>query len=102
MASPSVYELSASNGSNSVLTAAKGTYILNDTSLFNAEKVRAIVVLEDTVFNSIKHFGSALEVKTDYIAASGTAVKAGAIITPFNQQLFGAIELTSGSVALVL
>lgn len=102
MSSPSVYELSARNGSDSVLTAAKGAYILNDTSTYTTERVRAIVVLEDTVFNSIKHFGSAIEVKGDYIAATATAVKAGAIITPFNQQLFGSVKLTSGSVALVL
>jgi len=99
MASPSVYQLSASNGSDSVLTAAKGTYVLNSTTAY-AKNVRAIVVLEDTVFDHIKTGGN--DVKSTYIATPATAVKAGAIITPFNQAVFTSVKLTSGSVALVL
>lgn len=99
MASPSVYELSASNGSDSVLTASKGTYILNNTTDY-ISNVRAIVVLEDTVFTHIKIGGS--DVKSTYIATPATAVKAGAIITPLNQAVFKGIKLTSGSVNLVL
>lgn len=80
------------------LVANKGTFILNNTD----EKTGtfdAIVVLEDTVFNAIKINGT--DVKSSYIAATGTAVKAGAIITPTGVQKFSAVDLTSGSVALV-
>ena len=80
------------------LVANKGTFILNNTD----EKTGvfdAIVVLEDTVFNAIKIAG--VDVKSSYIAATGTAVKAGAIITPTGTQTFSAVDLTSGSVALV-
>jgi hypothetical protein len=80
------------------LVANKGTFILNNTD----EKVGifdAIVVLEDTVFNAIKVAGS--DVKSTYIAATGTAVKAGAIITPLGVAKFSAVDLVSGSVALV-
>jgi len=100
MSSPTVFELSAGNGSTSVVSGGNGTFILNNT----AEKVfpcRAIVVLQDTVFASIKHIGSATDVKGNYIAAVATAVKAGAIITPANGNIFEKITLTSGSVALV-
>jgi hypothetical protein len=100
MASPSVYELSNPNGSNSVISASKGSFILNNT----AEKVftcRAIVVLQDTVFASIKHLNNAADFKANYIAAVSTAVKAGAIITPADGNIFEKITLTSGSVALV-
>lgn len=85
--------------SQSVLTAQQGTFIVNNT----VEKTvnhDAIVVLEDTVFNSIKVAGS--DVKSSYIAATGTAVKAGAIIRPLNGAKFSGVRLTSGSVILVL
>ena len=100
MASPTVFELSASNGSNSVVSGGNGTFILNNT----AEKTftcRAIVVLQDTVFTSIKHLGSASDVKANYIAAVSTAIKAGAIITPADGNIFQKVALTSESVALV-
>lgn len=80
------------------LVANRGTFILNDTN----EKTGifdAIVVLEDTVFNTIKIAG--VDKKSDYIAAPATAVKAGAIITPTGVLQFSAVDLTSGSVALV-
>jgi hypothetical protein len=39
----------------------------------------------------------------DYITTSATAVKAGALITPFDKQkTFVNIDLTSGSVSLIL
>ncbi len=83
----------------SVISASQGTFIVNDTT----EKTilhDAIVVLEDTVFNSIKIGG--VDVKSSYIAATGTAVKAGAIIRPTEAQKFSAVDLVSGSVCLVL
>jgi hypothetical protein len=83
----------------SVISANQGTFIVNDT---NEKTVAhdAIVVLEDTVFNSIKIGG--VDVKSSYIAATGTAVKAGAIIRPTDAQKFSAVDLVSGSVCLVL
>ena len=84
---------------DSVLVAQQGTFIVNNT----VEKVvshDAIVVLEDTVFNSIKIGG--VDVKSSYISTTGTAVKAGAIIRPINAQKFSAVDLVSGSVCLVL
>ena len=84
---------------NEILVANQGTFIVNDT---NEKTVAhdAIVVLEDTVFNSIKIGG--VDVKSSYIAATGTAVKAGAIIRPTEAQKFSAVDLVSGSVCLVL
>ena len=83
----------------SVISANQGTFIVNDT---NEKTIThdAIVVLEDTVFNAIK-IGS-VDVKSSYIAATGTAVKAGAIIRAINGQQFSAVDLVSGSVCLVL
>jgi len=83
----------------SVISASQGTFIVNTTDLVEVLH-DAIVVLEDTVFNSIKIGG--VDVKSTYIAATGTAVKAGAIIRPTEAQKFSAVELTSGSVCLVL
>lgn len=102
MASPSVYELSNPNGSNSVISASKGTFILNNTNKYADNPIRAIVVLQDTVFNTISHLNILGNVASTYIGTPATAVKAGAIITPIENKLFTDIQLTSGSVALVL
>ena len=88
-----------SSTDTSVMAASQGTFILNNTT----EKTilhDAIVVLEDTVFASIKIAG--VDVKAEYIGTPGTAVKAGAIIRPTNARQFSAVDLTSGSVILVL
>jgi len=85
--------------SNSVLTAQQGTFIVNNTTEKTVNH-DVIVVLEDTVFNTIKVAGT--DVKSTYIAATATAVKAGAIIRPINGAKFSGVKLTSGSVCLVL
>lgn len=82
-----------------IMTAGQGTYVVNDTNE-KAVSHDAILTLEDTVFTAIK-IGST-DVKSDYIAATGTAVKAGAFIRPQNGAKFSAVELASGSVILVL
>jgi hypothetical protein len=64
------------------LVANNGTYIVN------------------TIFASIKTAG--VDTKSTYIAAPATALKAGAIITPISDLQFSGVQLTSGSVALVL
>ena len=90
-----------SNTSNLLreVVADKGTYIVNDAT--EATKTAdAIVVLEDTVFTSIKIGG--VDAKSNYISTPATAVKAGAIITPTGNLQFSGLQLTSGSVALIL
>jgi hypothetical protein len=84
---------------NEILIAGQGTFILNNTTEFTGN-FDAIVVLEDTVFNSIKIAGN--DVKTSYIGTPATAVKAGAIIRPTSAQKFSGVKLTSGSVTIVL
>lgn len=81
------------------LVANKGTFILNNTNEFTGV-IDAIVVLEDTVFNSVKIANT--DVKTDYIGTPATAVKAGAILTPKADLKFSGVDLVSGSVAIVL
>ena len=83
----------------SVLSAAQGTYIVNGPSAVEMS-CDAIVALEDTLFNIIK-IGET-DVKNDYIQDSSIAVKAGAIIRPLNGAKFSEVRLTSGSVILVL
>ena len=84
---------------NSVLTAQQGTFIVNNT-VARTVNHDAIIVLEDTVFSAIRVAGT--DVKSTYIAATGTAVKAGAIIRAINGAKFSGVTLTSGSVCLVL
>ena len=85
--------------SQSVLSAAQGTYIVNGTSAVQMS-CDAIVALEDTVFNHIK-IGET-DVTSEYIQDPAIAVKAGAIIRPINAAKFTDVRLTSGSVILVL
>ena len=80
------------------LVASKGVFIVNNTTEKTAT-IAGVLVLEDTVISSLKVAGS--DVKSSYIAATGTAVKAGAYITGIGVN-FSGITLTSGSVALVL
>ena len=84
---------------NEILIAKKGTFVLNNTTE-KTVNVNAIVVLEDTVFNTIKIAGS--DVKSTYIAKTDTAVKAGAIIRATAAQQFSGVKLTSGSALLIL
>lgn len=85
--------------SQSVLSAAQGTYIVNTTSDVNIS-CDAIVCLEDTIFDVIQI--DDIDVLSDYIQNKSIAVKAGAIIRPFNGKKFSGLTLTSGSVILVL
>lgn len=85
---------------NEIATAAAGTIILNGTDAYT-DPVSAIYVLEDTVFNALDDAGG--NDKDDYITDSSIAIKAGALLTPFDKQkTFVNIDLTSGSVALIL
>lgn len=85
---------------NEILTASAGTIVINDTDSYTSP-VSAIYVLEDTVFATLTD--AAGNDKDDYITTSATAVKAGALITPFDKQkTFVNIDLTSGSVVAIL
>ena len=85
--------------SQSVLSAAQGTFIVNGTDPV-VMSCDAIVALEDTLFSHIK-IGETY-VTGDYIYDPSIAVKAGAIIRPLNGAKFTEVRLTSGSVILVL
>lgn len=85
--------------SQSVLSAAQGTYIVNTTDAV-VKSCDAIVALEDTEIDYIIING--IDVTTDYIQDSSTAIKAGAIIRPLNGAKFNEIHIMSGSVILVL
>ena len=82
-----------------LLVASQGTVIVNDT---NEKTISydAIFVLEDTVFNSIKVAG--VDIKAELITTPATSVKAGAMIRCTGARKFSAVDLTSGSVALIL
>ncbi len=82
-----------------ILVASQGTIVVNDTTEKTAT-FDAIFVLEDTVFNSIKVAG--VDIKSDLITTPGTAVKAGAMLRASGGRKFSAVDLTSGSVVLIL
>lgn len=83
----------------SILAAMQGTYIINDTNAW-AGHADAVYVLEDTVFNVLTD--SEGLVKGNYISTPATAVKAGTLIRPLADATFTNVDLTSGSVALIL
>jgi len=81
------------------LVADQGTIILNDTTEV-IKTIDRIVVLENTEFTYINVNNH--DVTSDYIADKTTPVRAGAIITPIDDLQFNGVQLTSGSVVLVL
>jgi hypothetical protein len=85
---------------NEILSAAAGTIVLNDTSEYTG-RVAAIHVIGDAVFTTLNDAKG--NTKTNYITTPATAVKAGAMLTPFDKQNeFSTVKLASGSVVLVL
>lgn len=94
------------NSYGEILTARGGSYILNNTIGYTGQ-FYAVVTLEDTEFNKLyTEDRNGIENQlalNDHIAEPLNVIKAGAIITPmdFNAP-FSYIELSSGSVALIL
>ncbi len=82
------------------ISGTHGTFVVNNTTR-KAGTFTGILTLEDTVFSKIEVDESTTDVKADYIAATGTAVKAGALIKPVGDSNFSAVTLTSGSVVLI-
>ena len=82
-----------------IISGLQGTKVVNDVTELTQD-FDTIVTLEDTVFTSIKIGG--VDVKGEYVTTPATAVKAGAIIRPTQNQVFSGVQLTSGSVAIVL
>lgn len=80
------------------LAYIRGTYIVND-SLTVTKNFCAIEVLQDTVFSSIKQ--GTTDIKDQLISDETATVKAGAIISK-KDVVFSSVQLTSGSVLLVL
>jgi hypothetical protein len=82
-----------------IISGLQGTKVVNDATELTQD-FDTIVTLEDTVFASIKIGG--VDVKGEYVTTPATAVKAGAIIRPTQNQVFSGVQLTSGSIAIVL
>jgi len=83
------------------MSAAKGTYLINDTTEA-VVKCDSFLVLEDTVIARIEINGvTGTDVKDDYISTPATAIKAGAFFSSHGSDQFTAITLTSGSVIVI-
>ena len=86
--------------SQELMSAQAGVIIVNDTTAV-VNQFHAVYVLEDTIFATLDD--EAGRDVGDYITTPLTAVKAGAMITPFDRNNpFREIELTSGSVSIIL
>jgi hypothetical protein len=93
------------NSYGEILTARGGSFVLNNNDEYTGI-VYAISVLQDTVFSVLETTdsnGIDADVLNDHFADASLAIKAGALITPMDiAKPFSKIELTSGSVVLVL
>lgn len=89
-------------GQQEILTKASmlgsSTVVLNNASPITGE-FESIVVLEDTIFNSLIVNGG--EVLSSLVTTPATAVRAGAIISWGQGQFFTTVRINSGSVLLV-
>lgn len=81
------------------IAAAQGSYVVNDTTEAT-KSFDCLMVLEDTVFTSLKVGG--VDKLSEYVSTVGNAVKAGCIIRAKDAGKFSGVQLTSGSVMLVL
>lgn len=85
---------------NEILSAAAGTVVLNDTNAYTGN-IAAIYIIGDAVFTTLNDAKG--NDKADYITTPATAVKAGAMLTPFDKQnAFTTVQLASGSAILIL
>jgi hypothetical protein len=93
------------NSYGEILTARGGSFVLNNTDEYTGI-VYAISVLQDTIFATLETTdsnGIDADVLNDHFSDASLAIKAGALITPMDiAKPFSKIELTSGSVVLVL
>lgn len=93
------------NSYGEILTARGGSFVLNNTDVYEG-LFYAIAVLQDTIFDTLETTdsnGIESNVLNDHFADATLAIKAGAMITPMDiAKPFSKIELTSGSVVLVL
>lgn len=83
------------------IAATPGTYVVNDNAAFTDLKFYAFYVAEDTTVASLSVNGGANNVVGDYISATGTPLKGGVIIS-CRQGHFSGIQLSGGSVSLML
>ena len=82
-----------------VMAGQLGTKVVNNTTELTLDSC-GIVVLEDTIFTSIKVAG--VDKKSDYITNTAIAIKAGAIFRPIGGGKFSGVKLASGSVSIIL
>lgn len=84
-----------------LISGARGTYVVNNGTEFT-KPAMAYYVAEDTI-SVIKVAG--VDVTSSYVAATGTALKAGVFLVPradLGHTLFSAVDVTSGSVVALL
>ncbi len=84
------------------IATVPGTYVVNDNTAEEDLKFHAFYVAEDTTIASLSvNGGNTVNVVGDYISTPGTALKAGVIVS-CRQGYFSAIQLSGGSVSLIL
>ncbi len=84
------------------VAAGNGTYTVNDTTQVTNKDFNGIYFAEDSVIANLYVNDGGSDIKANYISTPATAVKAGTIITTTGDDHFSAIQLTSGSVTLIL
>jgi len=85
-----------------LMAAEDGVVVVNDTTAYTAKRFNAFYVSEDTVIGNLEVNGVVADVTANYITTPATGIKAGVLVTSFGDDVFSAITLTSGSVALIV
>lgn len=80
------------------LVANNGTYLVNKAGTIGVNFDK-IIFLEDSKISQLDTDSTNI---SDYIADETKFIKAGAFLTPKNDEVFNFIELISGSVLLIL
>ena len=85
------------------MSAEDGVVVVNDTTEYDARRFNGFYVSEDAIIARLEINGdTATDVKDDYFTTPANGVKKNVTITALGADVFSAITLTSGEVALIL
>lgn len=89
------------NSWNEILTARQGSVVVNSNDLFNANMYVITSVSDATIIDTL--FQGTVDVLSDYITDSASAIPRGSVITPIDiKKPFTRVRVSAGAVCVTL
>lgn len=99
MATPSVSQMTLSNGSNKI-PYSKGTFIINTSTRKDIE-FSSIICTGKVTIEDLRHVGSGADVRSTYIQDAALGMADGCVITAKSGSKFSSIK-TDGTAPVIL